>query len=190
MSFKTRIRLIDIPTDGKHFVWDRKSGELNTVLADLIQELDYRVEFDIRPVNSRDYMLTGKIETQSPENCSMCGLDFKFPVHYKINEFLIPHQPQGRNSQYARVNHVSDANDQDGPQSFEYDASGDLDMGDYVHEAIAITRPANPKPDADEKGDCRKCGINFETHNFGFDEPMEVKKPENPFAVLKGIKLQ
>lgn len=189
MSFKTRIRLSDIPPDGKDYLWDRKSGELNTVLADLIQEQDYRVEFTIKPINSRDFLLTGLIETIAPENCSLCGLDFKLPIRYKVNEILIPHQPQGRNSQYARVNHVSDAKDH-GPQSLEYAPSGDMDMGDYVHEAIAISLPFTPKPDADEKGNCLMCGVNFETHNFGFDEPMEIKKPEKPFAALKGIKLQ
>lgn len=189
MHSKTRIRLFDIPPEGTSYVWDRKSGELNQALEDLIESQGYTVEFQIRPVNSRDFMLTGFIKTECPENCSLCGVDFKLPIYYRINEILIPHQPQGRNSQYAKVNHISDASDQ-GPQSFEYAASGELDMGEYVHEAIGLSLSPNPRPEADESGNCRVCGLNFETHNFGFDEPMEIEKPENPFAVLKGIKLQ
>jgi uncharacterized protein len=188
MAVKTKIRLFELPPEGDSFVWDRKSGELNSILEDLIAKEDFSVEFTIRPVNSRDFLLTGSIKTQAPEPCSLCGIEFKLPIKCLINEILIPHQPQGRNSQYARVNHVSDASDQ-GTQSFEYEPSGELDMAAYVHEMVGLAIPLNPKPEADSKGDCSICKLNFETHNFGFDEVMPAEKPENPFAILKGIKL-
>ena len=186
---KTKIRLSEIPTEGKSYVWDRKSGEMNLHLEDPLKKNDYLIEFEIRPMNTRDFMMTGRIKAKAPESCSLCGLDFEFPVQIKINEILIPHQPQERTSQYARVNHVSDAPD-NGPQSTEYEENETFDMGHYVKEAIAITFPFNPKPEADPKGDCTKCGLNFATHNFGFDEPMETEQPESPFAVLKNLKLQ
>ncbi|MFN9069026.1 MAG: DUF177 domain-containing protein, partial [Bdellovibrionales bacterium] len=135
MANKTKIRLFELPPDGESYFWDRKSGELNTALEDLIGKQDYTVQFTLRPVNSRDFLMMGSIKTQAPETCSLCAMDFNLPIKCQINEILIPHQPQGRNSQYARVNHVSDANDQ-GPQSFEYDPSGELDMASYVHEMI------------------------------------------------------
>lgn len=186
---KSIIRLSELPPEGRSYNWDRKSGELNLALEDLIQKQDFKVDFEIKPINSRDFMMTGLIQTQAPENCSLCGLDFNLPVKIKIHEILIPFQPQERTSQYSKVNHVSDAPEY-GPQSVEYEENECFNMANYVHEAIGITLPLNPKPAADEKGDCIMCGVNFETHNFGFDEPMEVQQPESPFAVLKNLKLQ
>ena len=185
---RSRIRLTDIPADGKDFHWSRESKELNDTLEDLIGSEAYEVKFNIRPVNSRDFMMMGTITTRLPEECSLCALDFQMPVTVKINEILIPHQPQERTSQYARVNHVSDAPDQ-GPQALEYDESLHFDMGAYVHEAIAITVPFNPKPETDQKGDCLACGLNQETHNFGYEDQMPQEKPNNPFAALKNLKL-
>jgi uncharacterized protein len=186
---KSIIRLSELPPEGRSYNWDRKSGELNLILEDLIKKQSYNVDFEIKPINSRDFMMTGLIQTEAPENCSLCGLDFNLPIQIKIHEILIPFQPQERTSQYTKVNHVSDAPEY-GPQSVEYEENECFNMGNYVHEAIGITLPFSPKPASDGKGDCVMCGLNFETHDFGFDEPMEVQQPESPFAVLKKLKLQ
>lgn len=186
---KSRIRLNDIPPEGKDFHWDNASKELNEILKDLIQSEDFTVKFSIRPMNHRDFMMTGNIVTQSPESCSLCAMDFKFPIRVAINEILIPYQPEERTSQYARVNHVSDAPD-NGPQAVQYDENEQFDMGAYVHEAIGLAIPFNPKPETKANGDCILCDLNQITHNFGFEDKMETKKPESPFAVLKNLKLQ
>ncbi len=184
------IRLADIPEEGKNFTWTRETSELNSVLADLLQDQKYSVQFYIKPINNRDYTLTGTIQTQVPEACSLCGLDFKFPIQIKLNEILIPHQTDDRKGHYARVNHVSDAeSNEEGPQAVEYAENDTFNMGEYVHEAIAITIPYKPVPESNTQGDCLTCGINQRTHNFSYDEKMEDEKP-NPFAVLKNYKLQ
>jgi uncharacterized protein len=188
MKFTPIIRLTDIPEDGKNFVWNRETSELNHALQDLLTDQKYEVHFFIKPVNSRDYMMTGTIKTQVPEDCSLCGMDFKLPITVGINEILIPPQTDERKGHYARVNHLSDADGNQGPQATEYAENQHFDMGEYVHEAIAIAIPFKVMPEADEKGDCRVCGLNQKTHNFSYDEKMEDEKP-NPFAVLKGLKL-
>ncbi len=185
---KYRIRLSDIPEDGKEFHLTRETKELNGILQDLIQDEDYDIKFQIRPINNRDYLLTGTLKTRSPQDCSLCGLDFKFPVVAQLHEILIPPQPQHRTGQYARVNHVSDAGNQ-GPGSLEYDEDLHFNVGEYAHEAIALEIPFNAKPEADPKGNCKICGLNMETHNFGYDEPMSKDEPHNPFAALKNLKL-
>lgn len=184
----SRIRLTDIPQEGKDFQWTQETEELNRILSDLIAEEPYSVTFNIRPVNNRDFLMSGSIKTRAPEACSLCGMDFKFPINVKINEILIPHQPDERTSQYARVNHVSDAPDQ-GPQAVEYDDTFHFDMGEYVHEAIGLAIPFNPKPEAKDNGDCTTCGLNMNTHNFGYEDKVEDEKPNNPFAALKNLKL-
>jgi uncharacterized protein len=183
------IRLTEIPDEGKSFKWNRETAELNSALDDLLGTEKFSVEFFLKPVNSKDFMMTGTIQTQVPEDCSLCGLDFKLPLSIRINEILIPTQTSDRKGHYARVNHISDAPGQDGPQSLEYAENETFDMGEYVHEAIAIAIPFKPVPETNEKDECRICGLNQKTHNFGYDEKIETEKP-NPFAVLKNLKLQ
>lgn len=184
-----RIHLADIPEEGKAFLWTRETSELNAVLQDLVGSLDYRAEFFIRPINNRDFELTGQIRTQAPEQCSRCGIDFNFPIQQKFHEILIPHQPEDRTGRYARVNHLSDAADK-GPDSIEYDSSLSFDMGEYLHEQVGIAVPFNPAPPETEKGDCRLCGVQVKEGNFGYDEALPTEKPQNPFQVLKNLKLQ
>lgn len=184
-----KIRLIDIPEDGKAFVWSRETAELNAVLADLIEDRPYRAEFFIKPINHRDFELTGTIKTGLPEQCSRCGLDFDFKVDESYQEILIPYQPGDRTAKYAKVNHVSEA-EQSGPGVQEYATDDTFDMGEYLHEQVAIALPFNPAPPENENGDCSLCLVKVRGRTFNYDEQMPVEKPQNPFAVLKGLKLQ
>lgn len=190
MKLTPIIRLAEIPEDGKNYIWNRETTELNQALQDLVKDQKYEVQFFIKPINSRDYMMTGHIRAQLPTDCALCGLDFKMPAHITINEILIPTQTTERKGHYAKVNHLSDAEgNAEGPQALEYAENQNFDMGAYVHGAIAITIPFNPMPETNEKGDCGICGLNQKSHNFGYDEIMVDEKP-NPFAVLKNLKLQ
>lgn len=188
MKITPFIRLSEIPEEGKNYTWNRKTSELNKALEDFIKDQNYEVNFFIKPINNKDYMMTGVIQAQLPTDCSLCGLDFKMPVKITINEILIPQQVSERKGHYAKVNHLSDAEGNTGPQALEYAENHNFDMGAYVHEAIGITVPFNPMPDTDDKGDCRTCGLNQKTHNFGYDEAMVDQKP-SPFAVLKNLKV-
>ena len=188
MKITPFIRLSEIPEEGKSYLWNRETSELNKALEELVKDQKYEVSFFIKPLNTHDYSMTGTIKSQLPTDCSLCGLDFKLPVSIKINEILIPAQTSERKGHYAKVNHLSDAEGNSSTQALEYAENLNFDMGAYVHEAIAITIPFNPMPDTDEKGDCRTCGLNQKTHNFGYDEAMVDQKP-SPFAVLKNLKV-
>lgn len=182
-----RIRLNDIPEEGKAFEWNRETGELNAVLSDLVGDEPHATEFFVRPINSKNFELTGFIRTNLPEDCSRCGIAFKFDVDVNFREILIPKQPEDRTGRYAKVNHLSDIQDE-GPSVAEYDADDTFDMGEYLHEQVGITIPFNPAPAEDEKGDCRLCGINVRGKVFSYDEAMPVER-KNPFEALKSLKL-
>lgn len=182
-----KINLSDIPEEGKSFVCTPKTGELNAILKDLIGNTSFHSEFFIRPLNSRDFEMTGFIRTELPEECSRCGIDFNLKVAPHFKAILIPRQSDDRTGKYAKVNHISEALEE-GPLAAEYDGMV-FDMGEYLHEAVAIAAPFNPAGPEDEKGDCTVCGITVKGRSFGYDEQMPVEKPESPFAVLKNIKL-
>jgi uncharacterized protein len=183
-----KIKLHEIPEDGREYILNRKTGELNTVLQDLINAADYDAKVFIRPLNTKNYAIHGFIKSSTQEMCSHCGESFAFKVETKVNEILIPGAEEIKNSQFSKSNHVSELND-DGPGVSEY--FGDVfDLGEYLHEAIAISIPFNPRHD---EGD-PDCKVKFESASqdaFIYDEKMstEGEKKNSAFNVLKGLKL-
>jgi len=181
------INLAEIPEEGRSFTWNNQTGELNNSLSDLIGKKTFQAEFFIKPLNTKDFELSGTIKTGLPEQCARCGIDFDFPVSEKFREFLIPRQDQPRGSKYSKVNHLSDAHT-DGPETLEYDGQH-FNMGEYLHEVVALAAPFNPAGPEDDNGDCTICKIPVKGRSFSYDETMPEEKPQSPFAVLKNIKL-
>jgi uncharacterized protein len=183
-----KINLQEIPEEGKNFDWNDKSGELVRSLQDLIGETPHQAQFFIRPINSKDFEMTGFIQTLKPELCSRCGLDFKFDIKQQFHEILIPQQPEDRTGKYARVNHVSEAT-QEGPGATEYGTNHSFNMGEYLHEQVAIALPFNPAPAEKANGDCSLCEKPVAGMVFSYNEEMPPEKTDNPFVVLKNLKL-
>lgn len=182
-----KINLSEIPEEGRSYRCTNQTGELNSVLADLVGKNLHEAEFVIKPLNSRDFEVIGTIQTKVPEVCSRCGIDFPYPVNKKFHEFLIPKQSQPRGSKYSKVNHISDL-PEDGPDVSEYESDLLFDIGEYLHEVVALAAPFNAAGPEDDKGDCSICGIPVKGHSFSYDEQMPEETPQNPFAVLKNIK--
>lgn len=184
-----RLKLHEINEEGKAFKWTRQTAELNESLRDLIGERPYFCEFFVKPLNNRDFELSGEIRTQAPELCSRCGIDIEIPLRVKFREILIPKQPEDRTGRYARVNHLSDAGDE-GPSVAEYDLDATFDMGEYLHEQVGLEIPYNPAPPENADGNCEDCGLQVRGQSFGYTEEIPLEKPESPFAALKNLKLQ
>lgn len=182
------INLAEIPEEGRNYEYTTETGEVTAALADLIGENKYVTEFQIRPLNNRDFVLIGTIKTKSKELCSYCGQGIQFPVSVKFNEILIPPQEMTRDGHYAKPNHFSEI-ESEGPQSFEYSDGMKLNIGEYLHEAIALNVPYNPAPEVSAKGDCSDCGLNVQSLLKSYEEKPTPLEETNPFAVLKGLKL-
>lgn len=182
-----RINLNEIPEEGQSFIWNNKTGELSQALADLVGKNVYHTEFFVKPLNSKDFELHGTIKTGLPEQCARCGIDFDFPVNEKFYEILIPKQDQPRGSKYSKVNHMSDAHN-DGPESSEYEGNH-FDMGEYLHEVVALAMPFNPAGPENADGDCSICNIPVKGRSFSYDEEMPAESKKNPFAALKNLKI-
>lgn len=184
-----KINLFDIPEEGRQFKWNEKTGELKSVLEDLIGQASYKADLFIRPINSKDFEMTGSIKTLTKEDCSRCGVDFQFPVSEKIHELLIPPQPIDRQGKYARVNHISESVT-DGPTVSEYNDQGYFDVGEHLREVVAIAIPFNPAPAEDSQGNCVSCQLKVCDMFFSYDEKIPESESPKPFEVLKNLKLQ
>lgn len=182
------INLADIPEEGRDYEYTNASGEVTAALADLIGENKYFIQFNLKPLNSRDFTLTGTLKTRSKEICSYCGLGIQFPVLVKFMEYVIPPQEMTRDGHYIRSSNFIE-NEADGPQSFEYSEGMKLNIGEYLHETIALNVPYNPAPEINEKGDCGDCGINVQGLLKTYEEKPTPLEETNPFAVLKSLKV-
>lgn len=181
-----KIKLHEIPEEGREYIFNRKTGELNAVLEDLIGKADYTAQMYIRPLNTKNYDIKGSIKSTTEEVCSHCGEEFNFKADAKFHEILIPGAEEIKNSQFAKSNHVSELND-DGPSVIEYFDDA-FEVGEYLHEAIAFSIPFNPRHE-DKDPACKTSFKSEASDVFMYDEKMGEEKKNNAFNVLKGIKL-
>lgn len=181
-----KINLHEILEEGQEFVYNRNTAELNEVLHDLISTTPFEIKIFIKPL-MKGFEMTGKIDTDSPQLCSRCGEDFPFEIHRKLKELLLPKEDEPRNSHYTKANHFSELDDQSLSVFFYEDPY--FDLGEYLHEVIALEIPFNPKPKVDTNGRCGLCKVDVSTLPLKYEDPMEDEK-KSPFDALKGLNLQ
>lgn len=182
------INLQEIPPEGKEYVCNQNTQELNTSLKDLIGNAPHAAHFTIRPTSPGTYELVGVIKTQLPELCSHCGLDFQFQVQQKFQEILLPSLKQPRGSKYQKANHFSDLNENERSAS-EYQGNH-FDMGAFLYQVVALSVPFYPSPPETEKGDCSLCNLQVRGKTFAYeDQGFEEEEKKSPFSVLKGLKI-
>ncbi len=180
------INLLEIPAEGKLYICNQNTGDLNADLQDLIGKTPYQTEFTIRPLQAGTFELTGFIKTSLAEDCSRCGIDFDLAVDQKIKELLIPEQQLERTSKFAKANHVSDMHNE-GPSVYEYQGHH-FNAGEYFHEVIALAEPYTPAPACTSDGNCSLCKKPVSDEKFSYEDP-GFEEPTSPFASLKNIKL-
>jgi uncharacterized protein len=180
------INLLEIPPEGKLFICNQKTGDLNSDLQDLIGKTPYQTEFTIRPLQTGTFELTGFFKTSLNEDCSRCGIDFELDVDQKIKELLIPEQVLDRTGKFAKANHVSDMHNE-GPSVYEYQGHH-FNAGEYFHEVVALAEPYTPAPACDQSGNCSLCNKPVSGEKFSYEDP-GFEEPVTPFASLKDIKL-
>ena len=174
-----KIRLNEIPEEGREYILNRNTGELNTVLQDLIDSAAYDVKLYIRPINSKDFNMNGEVKTVTCEQCSLCGEDFDFPVRRQVREILIPEPGEDRTGKYAKSS-TPISESEDGLSVSHYKSS-QFDLGEFIHEAIALEVPFNPR--------CEDCSKKAGLEPFIYDEKMGEETKPNPFQSLKDLKL-
>lgn len=182
-----KIKLSEVPEEGRSYTYDKNTGELNQDLKDLIDNNNYQTEFFIKPLNHRDYSLRGFVQTATKETCSLCGETFNFAVKTQLNEVLIPKTELQISEKQSRSNHISE-NESDQITVYEY-KNDVLEIGELIHEAIAISIPFNPKPPENENGDCSVCLSTIFKGQFSYDESVGSFQNQNPFSALKDLKL-
>ena len=181
------INLHEIPNEGKTWTFNRKTGELNESLKDLLRSQEFTATLTITPLSpaSGTFDLNGHIQTDLPEQCSRCGLDFQLQISEKFQNLLMPALATPRDAKFAKPNHFSDMHES-GPDVTEYEGHA-FNVGEFFHELVALAEPSIPVPPTDAQGKCGVCKISVKDHSFNYNSG--ELEPAHPFAALKGIKL-
>jgi uncharacterized protein len=189
-----KIRLADIPREGSSWTLRRgQEEELDQALNDLIGEQEpYEVTLSVRPLDQLGtFHVDGALRTQWDEACSRCAEDFKFKVSQSFRDLLIPKLEMPRNGSTAKPHGTEHhgLGNQD-VSAYEYEANH-FDLGEFLHEVLALARPLAPQPEEDEKGSCILCCKTKEEIFALVQKPYEEDqdlKPPSPFDILKNLK--
>lgn len=173
-----KIRLNEISENGSDYSFDQKTSELNLILKDIIKSEPYSVLVHIQPINSKDYQVSGMIKAQAPEICSLCADDFNLPINKQINEILIPEPDFDRTGRYAKTPLTQLSEE---VLNVSHYKGNQFDLGEFIHEAVALEIPFNPR--------CQACLKKQEDAPFVYDEKMGEDLKPKPFEGLKGLKL-
>ncbi len=180
-----KIRLAEIPEDGRQFTFTRESGELNTALKDLLPAVPYRVDLTIRPLGNA-YEMEGKVVTSLNELCSLCGWDLNLPLNRTFREVLVEEEETDRETHHVHGNQSVDFLSEGSSSTYK---DGVFDAGEFVHELVAISEPMYPScgdPDCEhlEEANAKRAELEAEFNKADVDEKT------NPFAKLAGLKVE
>jgi uncharacterized protein len=184
------INLKELPPEGHQFTYSDQTGELSAVLRDLIGSNPYSAKITIAPMGNT-FDLRGEIQTKMDLQCALCAIEFKYPIELKLHELIVVMKKQAlqKGDQTTKANHAHEWEAQ-GPDYILLD-SDTFNIGDYLHEMVALSEPLRPlgKPDCDK--DCDNL-TNRERRpwlSYGNDQDAQPVKA-NPFQILEKIKLK
>jgi len=183
------INLKELPPEGQDFTYSHTTGELNRALKDLVKANAYNVQFKITPMGNT-YELRGSVSAAMDLQCSLCAVDFKYPLELKLFELLLISKKHSfaKGDQQTKANHAHEWEAQ-GPDYILLE-SGSFDVAEYIHEMVALAEPLKPlgKPDCDENCENLSDRTKRPWLTYGGEDAEGVKS--NPFQILEKIKLK
>ncbi len=174
-SYPTVVNLKDLPQEGETFNFSRATGELDKTLADLIDNNDYRVDFELVPAGNA-FAITGQIQTQALLTCARCGRDTTQPISDTFHEVImvIKEKPRSGHSGHTGNNLI------DGPYC-HYTTAYEFDMGEFAREHVAAAIPYTPYCG---RADCEEY---LERAKTPAQDSFDSSTESNPFATLKNL---
>ncbi|MGE4130040.1 MAG: DUF177 domain-containing protein [Bdellovibrionales bacterium] len=183
-----QIHLRELPPEGREFVYDRNGGELNGILADVLGNNPYQIQVRVEPQGNL-FLLSGTVSTSLDLECSLCALEFKYPVQLRLNELIVIEKPMAKGDQQTRANHAHEWQEH-GPDYMVL-TSDLFEIANYLHEMIALSEPLRPlgKPDCETTCENRLGQVERPWLSYGPDG-QELGVSTKPFAILEKMKLK
>lgn len=136
-----KINLKSISGKGLDFSYNQKSQEMTKKLKPLIGDNDYNISLHIQNEGLSSYSISGAIQTHLNLLCSRCAYEFTEPLQKKFKEKIFLQKKQKRKDKEVKSNHFSELMNQD---NFITTDQALFDIGEFLHEQIAIEEPLRP----------------------------------------------
>ena len=183
-----KIRLGEIPEEGRSYIFDRQSGEMNAALEDVVGSHAYAAQMHIKPIGNA-YELRGSVSTTLSEVCSKCGTDFELPIDRKFTEIIFEDETEYRKTHGVHGN--QSVNFSDEGTSMVPVRGNVFDAGDYLHAAVVLAEPFYPT--CGTNGACLHAEeveqVLKQLEQKAAEAVQEVTEKTNPFAALKELDL-
>jgi uncharacterized protein len=173
------IQFNEIPKEGQNYDLNEHTRELADVLKDLIGETPFKVELEVLPLG-QSFEAKGVVETKLAQVCSLCADEFTLELKEKFHQIVMD-EDTNKVSGFESNWSASDV------EVWVNKVPGELDVGQMVHEVVALAQPLRPVCKEDCKGLCLTCGedLNHATCNCAERQKTEI----SAFSVLKKLKL-
>ena len=183
------IVLRELPAEGRDFEYSRETGELNEVLRDLVGDHPYRFAFRLTPVGNT-FDLRGQITTRLSLECAVCTTPFELDVTRALHEYILIEPALAKRDHGTKANHAHEWED-GGPDYTILDADV-FQVGEFAHEAVALTEPTRPLCAPGVPGGCAHRDELPEREWLSYDaedKPSTAVKSK-PFQILGSVKLK
>lgn len=183
----TEILLKEVPDEGRTYEYSHESAELTETLKELIDDNLYFVTLTVRPIGNA-FEVKGELRTQMKLQCSLCAIDFDFPVSEKFHDVLVINDALSKGDQTVKTNHSSEW-DWSQPDGIYLEASL-FDVAEYIHEVVALAEPIRPLggKNCEEYCENRRESVQREWLSIGANDTKSVHN--HPFSVLGKVKLK
>lgn len=136
-----KVNLKHLSKKGLNFSFSQKSVKMTAKLKPLIGDNDYNITLHIQDEGLSSYSISGHIQTHINLLCSRCAYEFKEPLNKTFKEQIMVQKKLTRIDKEAKSNHFSELASQENCTLID---KAVFDIGDFLHELIAIEEPLRP----------------------------------------------
>ena len=136
-----KVNLNNLSQKGLDFSYNQKSKEMTDKLRPLIGDNDYDITVHIQDEGLSSYSISGSIQTHINLLCSRCAYEFKGHLNKKFKEKILLQKKLTRIDKEVKSNHFSELMSQ---ENFTLIDKAVFDIGEFLHELIAIEEPVRP----------------------------------------------
>lgn len=141
MTKDLKIDLTSLPNKGLNFYYNQQSEDLTKKLKSLIGDNDYNIKVHIHSEGHFSYSISGKIQTYLNLLCARCAYEFKKAIDKEFKEKIFLQKKLTRIDKQVKSNHFSELINK---EDFTVVENSIFDIGDFLHELIAIEEPLRP----------------------------------------------
>ncbi|MBK9293976.1 MAG: DUF177 domain-containing protein [Oligoflexia bacterium] len=179
-----QLKFHEVPSAGIDLNFSHTTGELNGLLLDILGDFpNYETKIRVEPLEQM-VQVKGQIKCELNLTCSRCAEVY-------ANSFSKNFVTAFYKSEQSLKNFGMHSDDLTGSFDLEFLEGDIIDIGEVVHEQMALEIPYQPLCSEECLGLCFQCGINKNKSRCQCkSEDNNFEDEKSPFSKLKGLMKQ